>query len=169
LTYFIKTVLPARRGFLSSSGVLLDNLSLAPDLAQSIADAISAGNAAAVSDGSFDAGLQRGTLAFVLAPSVDSPLTSCVSGGNRTTGLPKEQSAYRSKLASALAVLSTVDLLVSHFGISSGAVTIAFDGKAALVAASNQSGCASLSVLRPCFDYLQVIHRHLAALPIDVH
>ena len=62
-----------------------------------------------------------------------------------------------------------MDLLVSHFGISSGAVTIAFDGKAALDAASSPSGCRTLSVSQPCFDYLQVIHNRLASLPITVH
>ena len=134
-----------------------------------MADAISAGTAAAVSDGSFDATLQRGTSAFILAPSSNSPLCDCIMGGNCTTGIDDKQSAYRSELAGALAVLSTVDLLVSHFGISSGAVTIAFDGKAALDAASSPSGCRTLSVSQPCFDYLQVIHNRLASLPITVH
>ena len=77
-------ILSAQQAFLSSSRVPLDTLSLTPAVAHSIADAILAGTAAAVSDGSFDAGLQRGTSAFVLALSVNSPISSCVSGGNRT-------------------------------------------------------------------------------------
>ena len=157
----------ARLAFLASPGVLLDELALPPDDCLAIAAAISDGTAASVSDGSFDGVLQRGSSAFIISPTnACTNALTFITGGNLTTGNPADQSAYRSELAGALAILSTVDLLVSYYKITSGSLTIAFDGEAALREASKTSG---LSVSQPCFDYLQVIHNKVAALPIDIH
>ena len=119
----------ARLAFLASPGVLLDELVLPPDIGSAIAAAISNGTAASVSDGSFDGALQRGSSAFLVSPTADSTDASTfITGGNLTTGNPANQSAYRSELAGALAILSTVDLLVSYYKITSGSLTIAFGG-----------------------------------------
>ena len=157
----------AQHAFISSPGVLLDALTFPPDDGAAIAEAITNGTAAAISDGSFDPVLQRGSSAFLLSPKVEENAeASWISGGNLTTGLPSDQSSYRSELAGAIAILSTVDLLVSFYHITSGALTIAFDGKAALDYSSSD---AVLSVSQQSFDYLQVIHTRAAALPIDIH
>ena len=111
--------------------------------------------------------LQQGSSAFIIAPAPDvNDKSAFITGGNLTTGNPADQSAYQSELAGAIAILSTVDLLVSFYKISSGSITIAFDGASALREASKSTG---LSVTQSCFDYLQEIHNRVAALPIDVH
>ena len=160
------TVPAARQAFLASPGILLDALTLPPDNGAAIATAISNGTAVSVSDGSFDSVLQRGSSAFIISPTNKSTtISTFITGGNITTGNPSDQSAYRSELAGALAILATVEFLVSYHKITSGSLTIAFDGAAALKEASKTSG---LSVSQPCFDYLQVIHNTVKALPIDI-
>ena len=133
----------------------------------SIAAAISNGTAASVSDGSFDGALQRGSSAFIISPAADYTNTAAfITGGNLTTVNPADQSAYQIELAGAIAILSTVHLLVSYYKTTSGSLNIAFDGESALSKAPKTS---ILSVSQPSFDYLQVIHNKVAALPIDVH
>ena len=58
-----------RLAYIASSGILLDALIFPSDNGSAIAVAISNGTAAAVSDGSFDGVLQRGSSAFILAPT----------------------------------------------------------------------------------------------------
>jgi len=155
----------ARFAFLSSPGVLLDTLSVPSDNGLAIANAITNGSASAVSDGSFDSSIMRGSSAFII--SCDSECTDesqFVSGSNLTTGNPPDQSAYRSELAGALATLSATAMLVSHYKIQSGTLTIAFDGAAALKECKSNS----LLVSQPCFDYIQTIHNLSADLPCEI-
>ena len=48
------------------------------------------------------------------------------------TGLPDEQSSYRSELARVLGVLTCVEALVKFYKISDGSITIALDGESAI-------------------------------------
>ena len=65
---------------------------LPPDGGAAIAHTISAGTAAAVSDGSYDDSRQAGSSAFIIAPNKDKGAV-CLEGANFVTGLPDEQSS----------------------------------------------------------------------------
>ena len=49
------------------------------------------------------------------------------------TGSAADQSAYRSELAGVISALTMLDVLVRHYKIRDGAVTIAVDGDSALI------------------------------------
>ena len=55
-----------------------------------------------------------------------------VKGSNWVTGPEESQSAYRSELASVIAGLTILDILVRHHNITEGAVTIVLDGETAM-------------------------------------
>ena len=75
-------------------------------------------------------------------------------GNNWVTGSKTDQSAYCSELAGIIAVLTTLEVLVHHYDLTSESVTIALDGESELI----QSGRDwPLSVDQSSFDYLQVI------------
>lgn len=148
----------------NSPRVLLDQFVLPPDGGAVIAQAIKDGEALAVSDGSFDESRQAGSSAFIISPSqaADAVL---LEGVNFVTGLPEEQTAYRSELAGVLGVLTSVDALVHFYGIDSGSITIALDGESAL--RESESGWP-LRIDQKCFDYLQVVRSLLKKLPVTV-
>ena len=110
---------------------LLDKYMLPHDGEAAITHAISAGTAAAVSDGSYDDSRQAGSLAFIIAPNKDEG-SVCLEGVNFVTGLPDEQSSYRSKLAGVLGVLTCVEALVKFYNIGDGVITIALDGESVI-------------------------------------
>ena len=90
---------------------LLDKYTLPSDGGAAIAYAISAWTDTAVSDGSYDNLRQAGSSAFIIAPNKEKA-AACLEGANFVTGLPEEQSCYRSKLAGVLGVLTCVEALV---------------------------------------------------------
>ena len=49
------------------------------------------------------------------------------------TGSGADQSAYMSKLAGVISTLTMLDVLVRHYNITDGAVTIALDGDSVLI------------------------------------
>ena len=55
-----------------------------------------------------------------------------MEGANFAIELPEEQSAYRSKLAGVLGVLTCVEALVKFYKIGNGLITIALDGESAI-------------------------------------
>ena len=152
---------------IDSPHILLDDVLIPADGATSLAQAIRAGTAAAVSDGSFRPDSSSGAAAFTLATSPDVYDASLrLTGLNFTTGTRAAQSPYRSEAAGIIGVLSAISVLVSQFSITSGALTIALDGLSAL---NEAKGEWPLEIDRPCFDYLQAIRNHVAALPITIH
>ena len=86
-------------------------------------------------------------------------------GSNYVTGIAEDQSPYRSELAGVIGILVTVDVIVKHYNITSGSITIAFDSESALWQAK---GDWPLRIDQPDFDYLQEIHYRVAALTIEV-
>ena len=65
------------------------------DNGSAIAAAILRGTASAVSDGSYDGVLQRGSSAFIISPNdTEADISSFIRGGNLTAGNPSDQSAY---------------------------------------------------------------------------
>ena len=88
-----------------------------------------------------------------------------LEGCNFVTGLPADQSAYRSELAGVIGILSALSVLVHQHTITSGSVTIALDGESALKEAS---GSWHLKIDQPHFDYLQEARNRIATLPISI-
>lgn len=131
------------------------------DNCEALRAALVTGDAVAVSDGSFDPGLRRGTAAFIISPSAAAHL-HCLEGANFVYGTPSDQSAYRSELAWVAGILSALEVLAHHFSLTDGSITIALDGQSALREAS---GDTPLRVDQPDFDLLQEIRRRIALLP----
>ena len=136
----------------------------APDGGAAIAQALTTGTASAVSDGSYDDSRQAGSSAFIIAPNKEKS-TVCLEGANFVTGLPEEQSSYRSELAGVLDVLTCVEALVKFYKIQNGLITIALDGESAIYQSDSEW---SLSIGQSSFDYIQVIRNIIKDFPITV-
>ena len=143
---------------------LLDKFKLPSDGGVAVAQAIFAGIGSAVSDGSYDDSRQAGSLAFIIAPSKEKS-TECLGGTNFVTGLPEEQSSYRSELAGVLGVLTSVKALVKFYKIQNGLITIALDGESAIYQSDSEW---PLSIDQSSFDYIQVIRNIIKELLITV-
>ena len=88
-----------------------------------------------------------------------------LDGSSYVTGFDEDQLAYRSEFAGTTGVLTTVAVLVKHFHITTGVITIALDGESA---SDEASGDWSLQIDQPCFDYFQKNRNRVKALPIEV-
>jgi hypothetical protein len=84
---------------------------------------------------------------------------------NWVPGLPTDQTAYRSGLTGIAGTLSTVVVIIKHYNITNGSITIALDGYSALDQASAES---PLKIDQLDFGILQVIQERLHNLPIEV-
>jgi hypothetical protein len=88
-----------------------------------------------------------------------------LDGDNWVPGTPTDQSAYRSELAGIAGILSVVAIIIQHYDITNGSITIALDGYSAL----DQSAAETpLRIDQPDFDILQDIRARLHTLPIEV-
>ena len=143
---------------------LLDKYTLPSDGGAAIAHTISVGTAAAVSDGSYDDSRQAGSFVFIIAPNKDKG-AECLEGANFVTGLPEEQSSYRSELTGVLGVLTCVEALDNFYKISGGLITIALDGESAIYQSNSE---CPLSIDQSSFNYIQVIRNIIKDLPISV-
>ena len=114
----------------NSPEYLVDEVTLPPDGAASIAQGIIQGTARAVSDGSFLDSWQAGTSSWIIvaSPTDQSPL----QGVNWVNGLADIQSAYRSELAGVIGMLTCIWTLCKHFNIHDGRIEIGLDGASAL-------------------------------------
>ena len=131
----------------------MDSYSLPAALYLLIAKGICKGTCRTVSDRSFN--LERkcsGTAAFTVHASEDD--ADQPTGTNWTTRSKADQGSYRSELGGVIAVLTTVDIIVQFFCITSGKITIKLDNEAAV---DQAGGDWPLNVRQECFDYLQEI------------
>jgi hypothetical protein len=88
-----------------------------------------------------------------------------LDGDNWVPGTPTDQSAYRSELAGIAGILSVIAIIIQHYDITNGSITIALDGYSAL----DQSAAETpLRIGQPDFDILQDIRARLHNLPIKV-
>ena len=149
---------------LQNRRALLDLCKLPPDGGAAIAQALAAGTASTVSDGSYDDSRQAGSSAFIIAPNKDKGMV-CLEGANFVKGLPSEQSSYRSKLAGVLGVRTCVEALVKFYKIQNGLITIVLDGESAIYQSDSEW---PLSIGQSSFDYIQVIRNIIKDLPISV-
>ena len=73
--------------------------------------------------------------------------------------------AYRSELTGVDCILAVLAILVRHYKIKKGAITIAFDCATALKTCAKTD---PLSINMKCFDILQDIRNRMDILPIEV-
>jgi len=149
-----------------SQRILIDDVTLPADGCQAIAEAIIKGNGLAVSDGSFDPDISttNGTSGFQLAATKDEK-EDRLKGVNWVLSSPIDQSAYRSELTGIVGILATTAIIVQHYGIVTGGMTIALDGESAL---DEACGEWPLSIDQASYDLLQEIRNRVRELPIDV-
>ena len=96
----------------SDSRVLLDDIACTDATGHLLAEALRNGTTSAVSDGSYRDDIQRGSAAFIVSERPEGAVTASMAiGCNLTTGLPEDQSSYRSKLTGILGILSFMDIL----------------------------------------------------------
>jgi hypothetical protein len=115
--------------------ILLDSHDTAKDGGLAIVQGIKDGTARIVSDRSYKKDKPigpAGTSAFRIAPYANNKEEQCITGYNWVTGTKEDQSSYRSEAAGVSGALAVLDLLVKHYHIESGSVTIALDGLSAL-------------------------------------
>jgi hypothetical protein len=77
-----------------------------------------------------------------------------------------DQSAYLSELAGIAGILSVVAIIIQHYDITKGSITIALDRYSALDQASAET---PLRIDQPDFDILQDIRARLHNLPMKVN
>ena len=148
---------------IASEKILLDVIDLPKDNCQAISIAIKNGTARAISDGSYDPLTQKGTSSLTIV--ADKNDKNPLEGDNWVPGTPTDQSAYRSELAGITGILSAVAIIIQHYDITEGSITIALDGSSALDQASADN---PLKIDQPDFDILQDIRARLHLLPIKV-
>ena len=150
-------------------GILVDSFDMVGDEGASIAQGIKDSTARCVSDGSFKKDTPvgpAGTSAFRIVSCARQQNEQYINGYNWVTGTQQDQSAYRSEAAGVCGALAVLDVLVKHYKIETGSITIALDGMSAM---EQCGGNWPLSIDQPCFDILQDIRGRLKALPIEVH
>ena len=130
---------------------ILDELDLVGN-PMDVVNSIQAGDASAISDGSFKD--LSGAAGFSI---VCRKTGSSLTGRHTVQGPACAQSAYRSELSGILGVQKLVQLLTIHYGISTGGITLACDGLSALQQAFFDG---PVNPTRPQFDLLQTIRRN---------
>ena len=88
-----------------------------------------------------------------------------LTGTNWSPGTKEDQTAYRSELTGVDCILAVLAILVRHYKIKKGAITIAFDCATALKTCAKTD---PLSINMKCFDILQDIRNRMDILPIEV-
>jgi hypothetical protein len=91
--------------------------------------AIQNGTARAFSNGSYDPLTLQGTSSLTIVAAKDD--IDLLDGDNWVPGTPTDQSAYRSELAGIAGILSVVAIIIQHYDITNGSITIALDGYSA--------------------------------------
>jgi len=91
--------------------------------------------------------------------------TRRIHGVNWVSSRSVNHSAYHSKLAGIVGTLYATAVLVHHYSITSGALTITLDGEAAVDGAR---GDWPLKVTKPCADLIQEIFERTCSLPIAI-
>jgi hypothetical protein len=147
----------------ASEKILLDAVKLPQDNCQAISIAIAKDTARAISDGSYDPLIHKGTSSLTIM--ADKHDRDPLDDDNWVPGLPTDQSAYRSELAGIVGILSAVAVIIQQYDITKGSITIALDRESALDQASAET---PLKVNQADFDILQDIRERLHILPIKV-
>jgi hypothetical protein len=127
------------------------------DGGRALADAIRLGHAIAVSDGSYKDEL--GTAAYVLEGKTKM---NRIVGVLKVPGLPADQSSYRSELSGMYGIVVMVEVICTHFEITSGAIEAGCDGLSALRKAIGQGSHFDPDIKDSDYDMLSAIRKMLA-------
>ena len=101
--------------------------------------------------------LKNGTSGFQLAATKEET-EDRLKAVNWVPGSPIDQSAYRSELTGIVGILATTAIIVQHFGIVTGGITIALDVESAL---DEASGEWSLTIDQASYNLLQEIRNRV--------
>ena len=148
----------------ASEKILLDKVELPADDCQAIATGISQGTARAISDGSYDPNTLKGTSALIIVADKDDKQP--LEAANWVPGLAFDQSAYRSELAGVAGILAAVAIIVQHYELTTGSITIALDGESAL---DVSAAATIMKIGQADFDLVQEIRTRISILPITVN
>ena len=129
------------------------------DNGASVAAAITAGTAYAVSDGSYKQ--NRGTSAFLLEGKDGE--TNRVVGVNQIPGEMEDQSAYRSELGGISGVVASVHCICKVHAVTKGSINCRLDGYQALL---HGFGVDPLDPQKASFDLLTDIRNKIKASPL---
>ena len=88
-----------------------------------------------------------------------------LTGANWSSGTKEDQFLYRSELIVVDCILAVLEILVKHYSIKKGAITIALDCESALKTCAKLD---SLSIKMKSFNILQDIRKRLDMLTIEV-
>ena len=133
-------------------------------------DAIQAGRAVAVSDGSHMS--RTATLAWCICANLPTdldfllPNTPSIVGTNQCPGNSDSLDSFRAKLAGIYAIVAAVRVMCIYFCITNGKLTLALDGLSALHQAlyiNAKRGCSGQH-----YDLINSIRWQLRLLPIQV-
>jgi hypothetical protein len=130
------------------------------DGGRALADAIRLGHAIAVSDGSYKDEL--GMAAYVLEGENG---TNRIVAVLKVPGLSADQSPYRSELSGLYGIVVMVEVVCTHFEITSGAIEVGCDGLSALRKAFGQGSNFDPDIKDPDYDLLSAIRKALARSP----
>ena len=141
---------------------ILDHVQLPEDDGLSIAAAIQAKTAIAVSDGSFEPFLQTGAAATTIQgpTAVLTIAAQCVSPGEKD-----DQSAYRSELIGLYQTIVLVHLVCDHYKVTEGSLELACDGLSALKQATKVKSPTPLSQMH--FDIISACKKLMRQTPIE--
>ena len=135
---------------------------LSHDEGRGMAQAISQGQAMAVSDGSFDQGTS--TSAFIITKRKrDGKMFCNLTGSNVVPGIQEEQDSYRAELGGVMGIVTSVALLCQLHQLDSGSLEIGLDGKSAKEAIFSDTPPA---VDAKAYDLLRAVRGLMASLPI---
>ena len=122
-----KPIIQAIRALPSSQQWSLQRCVASHEYGDDLVAAIEAGTAIAVSDGSFKEVF--GTAAWTIRGASNEAF---LTGVNVVPGAPTDQSAFQSELAGLYGILMAITTLCDCHQITTGRVTVACDGEAAL-------------------------------------
>jgi hypothetical protein len=129
------------------------------DEGRTIAEAISASNCIAVSDGSFFPGI--GTAAFTVQGLTSEGM---MDGECITPGYAEDQSAYRSEASGLYAISVVIWLVCQHYQITEGTVEVGCDGESALL--DTMDLYRQLDAKKKHFDLLLATREVMASCPV---
>ncbi len=131
-----------------------------PDQAQVIAEALRAGTAIAVSDGSFQKA--HGTASWVLEGEDQH---NHIQGDNVVPGDDEDHSAYRSELSGLYGIVITVHAICQYHHIDQGSITVGCDGESALLKCFSTQ--QQISPRTDHFDLIVAIRQLMEATPVE--
>jgi hypothetical protein len=130
------------------------------DGGESIIEKIVQGTAKAVADGSFKDGWGTASGIVTGSSSINDLSIDVI-----TPGLAADQCSFRSEVAGLLAIVRSVNELLTQHGVTTGSITVACDNEAAVRAANNKTGGVNPNASH--FDLVTAVRRHVLDSPIQ--